>query len=183
MRQTVKLTESELRQAIANVLNNTRKHTARGVVNEVMGSLKGRKKILKEETSNDGVQYMATIMEGYYVEDRWNDGEIGRPTYYSVNVSEYGNTIMDAIKKVISRCCSADFDQQNLYNMGDGDIRYNYMEGVDKNNNFFTMSKQDFEDWKQGKMRAVNTTLFINVTRIGSVTDEELTQAGIEMYG
>jgi len=49
MRRKVRLTESELRRAIANVLNNTRKRTTRGVVNEVISTFKN-KRALREST-------------------------------------------------------------------------------------------------------------------------------------
>jgi len=41
MKQTIRLTESELRRAIAQAISNNR--TTRGVVNEVVGNLKGRR--------------------------------------------------------------------------------------------------------------------------------------------
>jgi len=61
MRRKVRLTESELRRAIANVLNNTRKRTTRGVVNEVIGTLKG-KRMLRENAF------------GYSTDAKWGSG-------------------------------------------------------------------------------------------------------------
>jgi len=51
-KKSVRITESELRRAITNTLNNTRKCTTRGVVNEVIGTLKG-KRMLREGANNE----------------------------------------------------------------------------------------------------------------------------------
>jgi len=44
MRQTIRLTENELRRAIGSTLRNTRQRTTRGVVNEVISRLSGRRR-------------------------------------------------------------------------------------------------------------------------------------------
>jgi len=70
MRRKVRLTESELRRAIANVLNNTRKRTTRGVVNEVIGTLKGKRMLRESACIKGNEQAIADWLSQYLNEPR-----------------------------------------------------------------------------------------------------------------
>jgi len=79
-KKSVRITESELRRAINNVLNNTRKHTTRGVVNEVVETLKGKRmlresyKIVAYAADDDGNIVDRWIMkDGFKNEDEAQD--------------------------------------------------------------------------------------------------------------
>jgi len=136
----------------------------------------------KENPQKNQPLYIATLTEGSYVENKYEEGEIGGATYYSINIIGEGKTIIEAIKNSISKCFNIEFEQDDLYNMGNGDIRYDFMRGVDKNDFFFTMDEQDIEDWKKGKIRAVAETIHIKVNKVYNISDKELTKAGVRLY-